>query len=112
MKLYSRVIASFEVLDKLGRARYFQETFLLADVSVVVVLGMRFLTFSNFDIKFADKKPNWRTYIPEKALPTTPRVEIINKKKFAKAVLNENVEAFVVHVASFTAMIIHLARKA
>ena len=37
------------VEDKLGKARFFQETFLLADISVEVVLEMSFLTLSNAD---------------------------------------------------------------
>ena len=38
------VIAAFQVVDKLGRSWFFQETFLLADISMDVVLGMPFLT--------------------------------------------------------------------
>lgn len=44
------VLASFQVEDKLGRARFFQEIFLLADISVEMVLGMPFLTVNNADI--------------------------------------------------------------
>ena len=44
------VLASLQVEDKLGRTRYFQETFLLADISVKVVLEMPFLTLSNANI--------------------------------------------------------------
>ena len=47
---YGMVIAAFQVVDKLGRSRFFQETFLLADISMKVVLGMPFLTLSNADI--------------------------------------------------------------
>lgn len=34
-----------------------------------------------------------------KALPTTGRVEIIDKKIFAKATLDENVKIFMIHIA-------------
>ena len=44
------VIAGFRVLNKYGRARFFQKTFLLADTTMEVVLEMLFLTFSNADI--------------------------------------------------------------
>ena len=98
--------------NTLGRAQFFQETFLLADFSVEVVLGMPFLTLSNADIKFAQKKLTWRSYTTAEALPTTKRVEIINRKEFAKAALDEHVEAFVVHVTSLSTMAIHPARKA
>ena len=94
------VIAAFQVKDKFGRARFFQETFLLANTSMEVVLGMPFLTLSNADIQFAEKEQIWRSYIAEKALPTTRRVEFIDKKEFAKAALDENIEAFMVHVSS------------
>lgn len=46
-------------------------------------------------------------------MPTTKQVKLINKKKFAKAVLDKNVKAFVVHVTSWVvSMSIHLAWKA
>ena len=78
---------------------------------------MLFLTLSNADIKFAKKELTWRSYTTAEALPTIKRVELIDKKEFAKAALNENVEAFVVHVTSFSlylgpTMSIHPARKA
>ena len=110
---FEMVIADFQVIDKLGRARFFQETFLLADTTMEVVSGMPFLTHSNADIQFAKKELTERSYTTEKALPTTRWVELIEKKEFAKAALDENVKAFVVHVASFTSkMSIHPARKA
>ena len=92
------VLASFQVEDKLGKIRFFQETFLLADISTEVVLGMLFLTLSNADIQFVEKELTWRSYTTAKALLTTKRVELINKMEFAKAALDENSETFVVHV--------------
>ena len=50
LETFGMVLANFQVEDKLGRARFFQETFLLADIGAEVVLGMPFLTFSNADI--------------------------------------------------------------
>ena len=57
--------------DILKKARFFKETFLLADLSVEVVLEMPFLNFNNADIKFAQKKLFWRSYTFAKTLPTT-----------------------------------------
>ena len=91
IETFGMVLASFQVEDKLGRTCYFQKTLLLADISMVVVLGMPFLTLSNADIQFAEKELIWRSYTAAEALPTTKRVEIINKKEFAKAALDENV---------------------
>ena len=99
---FGMVIAGFQVIDKLGSARFFQETFLLADTTIEVVLGIPFLTLSNADIQFAEKELTWRTYTTEDALPTTRRVELIDKKEFAKAALNVSIEIFVVHISSLS----------
>ena len=53
---YGIVIAILQVLDTVGCSRFFQETFLLAYISMEVVLSMRFPTFSNGDVQFANKK--------------------------------------------------------
>ena len=68
---YGIVIAAFHIIDKLGRAWFFQETFLLADTTMEVVLAMLFLTINNTNIQFAEKELTWRSYITKKALPTT-----------------------------------------
>ena len=100
LETFGMVLASFQVEDKLGRIRFFQKTFLLADISTEMVLDMSFLTLSNVDVQFVEKELTWRSYTTAKALSTTKRVEIIDKKEFAKAALDENSETFVVHVAS------------
>ena len=53
---YGMVIAALQVVDKLGRSWFFQETFLLADISMEVVLGMAFFIFSNANVQFAEKE--------------------------------------------------------
>ena len=50
------VIAGFSVQNRLGKIQFFERTFLLADTSMEVILGMLFLTFSNVDIQFAEKE--------------------------------------------------------
>ena len=42
LKTFEMVIASFQVVDKLGRVPFFQKTFLLANTSMKVVLKMFF----------------------------------------------------------------------
>ena len=60
-----------------------------------------------------EKKLTWRTYTIKKTLLTTRQVEIIDWKEFSKAVLDENLEAFVVHVSSLRSKIsIHPAKEA
>ena len=113
LETYGMVIAGFSVQDRLGKVRFFEETFLLANTSMEVVLGMPFFTLSDVDIRFAEKELTWRSYTTVEALPTTRRVELIDKKEFAAAAMDEDSETFVVHVASIIeTMSIHLAREA
>lgn len=96
---YRIVIVMRQISDEFGRARFFQETFLLANISLDVILKILFRTFSNVVIFFQDKKITRRSYTVAKALPTICWVEIIDEKKFATAALNKNIKAFVVYVA-------------
>ena len=89
---YEMVIAGFSVQNKLGKVRFFEETFLLADTSMAVVLGMPFLTFSNADMWFARKELEWRSYTTAEALPTANRVELIDKREVSAAALDGNEE--------------------
>ena len=42
LETFGMVIADFQVEDKVGRPRFFQETFLVADTKFAVILGMPF----------------------------------------------------------------------
>ncbi len=113
LETYGMVLASFSLKDSLRRARFFEEIFLLTDTSMELVLGMPFLALNNADFQFGAEEFTWRSYIAAEALPTTSRVELIDKRKFAKAALDENSETFVVHVTALevlTAMPIYLSR--
>ena len=74
LDMFAIVIAGFQVINKLDMAWFFQETFLLADTTMEVVLGMPFLTFSNADIQFAKKELIWTFYTAKEALQTTQRI--------------------------------------
>ena len=112
LKIFGIVLASFQVEDKLEKPWFFQKTFLLVDFSIKVVLEILFLTFSNADIKFAQKEFIWRFYTIAETLSTIKQVKIIDRKEFAKAALHEHVEVFVVHMISLLTMAIHPAKKA
>ena len=113
LETFGMVLADFQIENKLGKARFFQETFLLANISVEIVLDMLFLTLSNANIQFVEKELTWRSYTTAKALPTTKRVKLIDKKEFAKAALDGNSETFVVYVASLNLLPgIHLDKEA
>ena len=77
-----------------------EETFLLADTSMEIVLGMPFLALGNTDVEFTGlEKLTWRSYTAAEALSTTNWVEFIDKKEFAKTALDKNSETFVIYVA-------------
>ncbi len=46
------VVYTFFMWDKDSKEKFFEESFLLADVKPDVVVGMLFLTMSNADIDF------------------------------------------------------------
>ena len=52
LKTFWMVIADFQVEDKVGRPRFFQETFLVANTKFEVILEMLFLKLSNADVSF------------------------------------------------------------
>ena len=50
LKIFGIVIANFQIMDKLDRDQFFQEMFLLANISIKMMLGIPFLTLSNTNI--------------------------------------------------------------
>lgn len=93
------VIAGFLVQDKLENIWYFEMTFLLAVTNIEVVLKMSFFTFSDANIRFVEKELEWRRYLTAEALPTTQRVELIDKSEIAFATLDENADTLVIYIA-------------
>lgn len=78
-----------------------------------MILKMLFLTFFNANLRFAEKKLIYRSYMTAKVRPTTSNIELIDNKKFVKPTLDENSESFVMHVAFILDIIlIHLVRGA
>ena len=74
---------------------------------------MPFLTFSDVDVWFAEKELTQTSLTTVKTLLTTKRVEFIDKKEFAAAIMDKDFETFVVHIAFIKkTMLIHLAREA
>ena len=93
------MIADFQVEDKGGKSRFFQETFLVADTKFEVILGMPFLKLSNADMSFSKRILMWKSYTINQALLNTKQVQLVDLKEFVIAVLNADSETFVVHVA-------------
>lgn len=53
LKTYGILSAKFLIYDSIKKVRFFKKTFLLANITIEVVLGIPFFSLSNIDIKFA-----------------------------------------------------------
>lgn len=84
------------------KARFFQKTFLIADTRIDIVLEISFLTLNNANIQFIERDFIWKIYIVANILPTIKKIQIIDRKKFAKTVLDPNKKVFVVNVTTIT----------
>ena len=56
LKTYRMVIAAFLVTDQANRVKFFEETFLIANVSPDMILEMPFFTVSGADVNFPKRK--------------------------------------------------------
>lgn len=72
--------------------------FLLANISIKIVLKMFFCIFNNKNIYFGKKKLIQRFFITAKILTTIKQVEFINKKKFTFMTLDKNIETFIIYI--------------
>ncbi len=109
------VVSIFSILDKNGRERFFEESFLLPNIKSDVFHVMLFLTMSNVNIDFQVQDLQWRFYITRDILLNTRKVELIGKKEFITAALDPEYEIFVVHVATLIVDSndkVHLSKKA
>ena len=114
---HEMVVAVFSKVNRANRVRFFEEIFLVANVSPEVVLGIPFFALSSADIDFSGRELCWRTYTTEEMLSTTRRVKLVGKKKFAAAALELEYKTYVVHVASLNSnplvapLDVHLFRR-
>ena len=99
---FGMVVTAFSIMDKTNQVRFFEKTFVVANISLEVVLGMSFLILSNADVDFSGQELWWRTYTIKEALPITRRVDLVGKKKFTAAVLHPESETFVVYITSLS----------
>ena len=104
LKTYDIAITGISIQDKSDRTRFFEETFLLADTSIEIVLGILFLALSNADIQFDIKSLTYRSYNAAEALPIARRVKIINKHKSAQAIFDNKSGTFVMYIAAMKAL--------
>ena len=100
-KTCAMVVAAFSVTNPANKVKFFEEIFLVTNISPDIFLGMFFFTLSGADIDFPKREFWWRSYTIEKAFLTTKQVELIRKKEFAAAALDLGHETFVIHIAFF-----------
>ena len=100
------VVAAFSMVDKANRVRFFEKTFLVANISLEIVFRMSFLTLSSADVDFSGWEYRWKTYTNEKALPTTRCIELVGKKEFAATALDPKHETYVVHIVSLNSTLL------
>lgn len=62
LEIYNMVTARFLLQDSLEKFRLFEETFLLVNTSIEIILGISLLSFNNIDGLFSDEKLTWRFY--------------------------------------------------
>ncbi len=102
LETYEIIVSTFSMWDKDSRERFFEESFLLADVKLNIGLRMPFLTISNANVNFQAWYLQWGSYIIRDVFPTTRSVEVIGKKEFAITVLDPEHESFIVHIAALS----------
>ena len=74
-KIYKMIVAVFLIINQVNRVKFFEETFLIANISLDIVCEMLFLTLSSANVDFSKKKLRWRFYTIKKAYPITKQVE-------------------------------------
>ena len=100
LEIYGMVVAAFLMEDKANQVKFFEKTFLVANVSPEIVFGIPFLILNGADIDFLGRELRWRTYSTKEALPTIRRVKLMGKKEFATTALDPKHETYVVHIGS------------
>lgn len=61
----------FLLYNNLKKVRCFEEIFLLVDTNMEIILDIRFISFSDINIKFAElERLTWRSYNTIEVLPT------------------------------------------
>lgn len=96
--MYDMGLARFFFLDSLKKGQFFEEKFFLPKTSMEMVLEILFLAFSNVDIKFNAKKPNWRKDTILKIMPIAKKIEQIDKHKFIEGNFDKVLQIFIVYM--------------
>lgn len=102
LNIYKIVVAVFLVTDKAHWVKFFEKTFLVANVGLQIVFKMLFLILSRADIYFLDWELRLWIYITQKVFATTKRIKLVWKKEFVTAALDSEYKIFVIYIASLS----------
>lgn len=112
MVTYRIVIAWFLIQNKFERARFFEETFLVADINMKAILRMPFLSLNNMGIRLVETSDLiLRNYTAIETLLITKKRELMSKKECAKANLDENTKFIIVYVVVLSPFSIHPSQE-
>ena len=100
------VVVAFSVVDKANQVKFFEMTFLVANICLKIVFKMLFLTLSGANVDFSVQKLYWKTYITDKTFPTTRPVKLVGIEEFAAAALNLKHETYKVYVAFLSSILL------
>lgn len=100
--IFKIVITNCLIKNKLESIQFFYKAFLLANISLEVVLKIFSLTFSKRNMLFTKQKLVFRTYIAIETLLIFKRVEIIDKRKYTVMVLNADIEIFGIYITALS----------
>lgn len=107
------VMTKISLEDSQKKIWFFEKTFLLANSSMKVVLGILFLALSNANLQYNIEKLTWTSYTVIEILSTINRIKFINKNNFAKLALNKNSKTIVVCMITLDIeILIHPFREA
>lgn len=83
LETYGIIIVFFQVYNKDGKFCYFEETFLLANITMDLAFEIAFFILSNVKINFNDRELRWKLYTVAKTLSNIRQVQLVGKKQFA-----------------------------
>ena len=84
------------------RSCFFEDTFLLADIRIDIVLKILFFTLSNIEIDFVNCYIHSKTFTIAKILLTIKQVKLIRIKVFSAITLDQEHKVFVIHLTSIS----------
>ena len=92
------IVAGFEITNSKDRTQWFEETFFIADIPQLLVLGITFLKLENLNVSCTACIMDWRQWDAEITFMTIYRVELIEPENFIQQVLEESAQAYLCHV--------------